>query len=209
MKNELGNTYGRLTVIEFAGAKGKNGKGGSLATWLCSCECGRTVVVNGHDLRRGNTTSCGCYKREQLLKANTTHGDSRRGNFSRLYRIYTNINTRCTNPNTKEFDSYGGKGVRNEFASYEDFRDWSYANGYRDQPEETPRAEMLSIDRIDPDKGYSPENCRWVSISFNSKRRNEDYWKNRKATRAEVGKDTRNDYGVKQSPHETPGAKEP
>lgn len=188
MKNELGNTYGRLTVIDFAGTKPTNHGKSSLAMWLCSCECGRTVVVNGHDLRRGNTTSCGCFKREQLLKANTKHGDSKKRNFSRLYRIWANINTRCTNPNHKEFSSYGGKGVKNEFKSYEAFKEWAYANGYKDQPEETPKAEMLSIDRIDPDKGYSPSNCRWISLSVNSKRRNADYWKKCKATRAEVDK---------------------
>lgn len=197
MKNELGNTYGRLTVIEFAGSKKVNHGKSSLATWLCSCECGRTVVVNGHDLRRGNTTSCGCYKREQLLKANTTHGDSKKRSHSRLYRIYANINTRCYNPNTKEFQSYGGKGVCNEFESYEHFKEWAYANGYYDQPANTPPAEMLSIDRIDPNKSYCPENCRWVSLSVNTKRRNKDYWSNRKATRAEVNNDTRNDYEVK------------
>lgn len=188
MKNELGNSYGRLTVIEFAGTKPTNHGKSSLAMWKCSCECGRTVVVNGHDLRRGNTTSCGCYKREQLEKANTTHGDSRRGSFTRLYRIYANINTRCTNPNTAEFNSYGGKGITNEFQSYESFKNWAYANGYYDQPENTPKAEMLSIDRIDPDKGYSPDNCQWVSIRVNTQRRNKDYFEKRRATRAEVDK---------------------
>ena len=189
MKNELGNTYGRLTVIDFAGTKPTNHGKSCLAMWKCSCECGGTVVVNGHDLRRGNTTSCGCFKREQLLKANTTHGDSKRRHFSRLYRIWANINTRCTNPNFNEFSSYGGKGIKNEFESYEAFKEWAYANGYYDQPEGTPKPEMLSIDRIDPSKGYSPDNCQWVSISVNAKRRNADYWSNKcKATRAEVDK---------------------
>ena len=186
MKNELGNTYGRLTVIGYAGTKPTNHGKSCLAMWLCSCECGGTVVVNGHDLRRGNTTSCGCFKREQLLKANTTHGDSKRRNFSRLYSIWANINTRCTNPNHKEFGSYGGKGVANEFESYEAFKEWAYANGYKDQSKGTPKAEMLSIDRINPNKGYSPSNCQWVSLSVNVKRSHHD--RKCKATRAEVDK---------------------
>lgn len=208
MINELGNTYGRLTVIEFAGSKPTNHGKSRLAMWKCACECGGVVIVNGHDLRRGNTTSCGCFKKEQLLKANTTHGDSKRGNFSRLYRIYANINTRCNNSNFAEFEHYGGKGVKNEFESYESFKDWAFANGYYEQGEDTPKAEMLSVDRIDTSKGYSPENCRWVSLSTNTQRRNKDYWGERKATRAEVKNDTRNDYGVRKSPHETPRAKE-
>lgn len=176
MINETGNKYGRLTVISKAKSKVTNGGNSRLAMWLCACECGTTVTVSGHDLRRGNTTSCGCARRENSLKAITKHGDCRRGNWARLYRIWANMNTRCTNPNTAEFSSYGGKGIRNEFESYEAFKEWAYANGYYDQPEGTPSAEMLSIDRIDPAKGYSPENCRWISISENSRRRNVDYW---------------------------------
>lgn len=187
MKNELGNSYGRLTVIDFAGTKPTNHGRSRLAMWKCSCECGSVVVVNGHDLRRGNTTSCGCLRRERLLQANTTHGDSGRNGVSRLYRIWANINTRCTNPKFAEFKDYGGKGVQNEFESYEDFKSWAYANGYQDQPDGTPKAEMLSIDRIDTSKGYSKENCQWVSLSVNAQRRNKAYWEQkRKATRAEV-----------------------
>lgn len=178
MKNELGNKYGRLTVVEFAGTKPTNHGKSRLAMWLCSCECGMTVVVNGHDLRRGNTNSCGCYARDKRLEANSKHGDSKRGGFARLYRIWANINTRCGNPNCKEYDSYGGKGVRNEFESYEAFKEWAYANGYYDQdPKVVPSREMLSIDRIDPSKGYSPTNCRWISLSENARLRNEEYWK--------------------------------
>lgn len=176
MKNELGNKYGRLTVIEFAGTKPTNHGKSCLAMWKCSCECGMITVVNGHDLRRGNTTSCGCYKREQIDKSHTTHGDSRRKGMSRLYRIYANINTRCTNPNTAEFNHYGGKGITNEFESYEAFKEWAFANGYYEQPKGTPNAEMLSIDRIDVNKGYSPDNCRWISLSENSTRANNDRW---------------------------------
>ena len=176
MINEIGNTYGRLTVVSKAKSKVTNGGKSRLAMWVCVCECGMTVTVSGHDLRRGNTQSCGCMRREHLLEANTTHGDSMRNRFARLYRIWANINTRCSNPNFAEFESYGGKGIKNEFESYPAFKEWAYANGYYDQPEDTPKREMLSIDRIDPSKGYSPENCRWISHGENAKRRNVDYW---------------------------------
>lgn len=190
MKNELGNTYGRLTVIKHAGSIPTNKGKSRLAVWLCSCECGMTTIVSGHNLRKGMTTSCGCYRREQLLKANTKHGDSPKGKpHARLYRIYYNIKTRCENPNFKEFEHYGGKGVRNRFESYAAFKEWAYSHGYYDQPEGTPAGDLLSIDRIDVNGPYSPENCRWISLSENTSRRNEDYWsRNRTATRTEGDK---------------------
>ena len=171
MINEIGNRYGRLTVVSKAPSKVTNGGASRLAMWVCVCDCGMTTTVSGHDLRRGNTTTCGCGRREALLKANTKHGDSKRRQFARLYRIWANINTRCTNPKNVEFNSYGGKGIRNEFESYEKFKEWAFANGYHEQPEGTPYGEMLSIDRIDANKSYNPENCRWISLSENVKRR--------------------------------------
>lgn len=197
MINELGNSYGRLTVIDYAGKK-RNGNS-HVATWLCSCECGTTVVVRGSDLRKGNTLSCGCLHKDRTRKANTVHGDTPKGKpHARLYRIWANMNTRCSNPNNAEYNSYGGKGVRNEFKDYPAFKDWAYRNGYHDQPEGTPKAELLSIDRIDPSKGYSPDNCRWVSLSENAKRRNVDYWSKKHGNPSgSPKKDTRNDYEVK------------
>lgn len=191
MINEIGNTYGRLTVVSKAPSKVTNGGKSRLAMWVCVCECGMTITTSGHDLRRGNTQSCGCMRRDHLLEANTTHGDALRNKFARLYRIWANINTRCTNQNFSEFSSYGGKGITNEFESYEAFKEWAYANGYKDQPEGTPKKEMLSIDRIDPDKGYSPENCRWISLSENAKRRNVDYWSKRHGNPSGSPKGTR------------------
>lgn len=210
MKNELGNQYGRLTVVSKAKSKVTNGGKSRLAMWLCICECGTTVTVSGHDLRRGNTSSCGCFRREQLAKANTVHGDSKRNQpNARLYRIWANMNTRCRNKNFSEFEHYGGKGIRVEFEDYSAFKRWAYQNGYHEQPEGTPAKDMLSIDRIDSNGNYSPENCRFISLSENSKRRNQEYWSEKcRATRAEVRKDTRNDYEVEQSSHETPRVKE-
>lgn len=204
MIDETGKRYGRLTVKEKAKSRVTNGGKSRLAMWLCVCDCGLSVTVSGHDLRRGNTTSCGCARRENLLQANTTHGDSPRGHMTRLYRIWANINTRCCNPHFAEFKHYGGKGIKNEFESYAQFKEWAYANGYREQPPGTPPGEKLSIDRVDTGKGYSPENCRWISLSENSSRRNRDYWSKRHGDPNGSRKDTCNDYGVKQSPHETP-----
>lgn len=90
-----------------------------------------------------------------------THGDSR----SRLYSIWRNIKTRCYNPNTHNYENYGGKGItlNKGWFDYNKFKEWAYSNGYEDN---------LTIDRVNNDKGYYPENCRWVDLKEQSRNRN-------------------------------------
>ena len=162
MRNEIGNKYGKLTVIEFHHLSKSNN-----AYWLCACDCGLTTVACGSYLRNGHTTSCGCTKREYF---NTKHGYSDR---ERLYGVWEQMRSRCNNPNNPRYESYGNAGIRvcDEWNDYGAFRKWAYENGYREAPDGTPKADRPSIDRIDPAKGYCPENCRWISVSENSKRR--------------------------------------
>jgi hypothetical protein len=150
-----GQTFHKLTVIERSGIA-RNGK----IKWLCRCDCGKEAIVVGTDLITGNTKSCGCYKNQMIRDRSFLHGQSRK----RIHNIWSNIDQRCNNSNNKSYRLYGAAGITlceswNEFIN---FLDWSTINGYQ---------ETLTIDRKDNSKGYSPDNCRWVSMESQQRNR--------------------------------------
>lgn len=160
----VGDKFGRLTVAEFVGIKNHKG------FWKCTCDCGLTVTVAGGNLRSGNTKSCGCLHRELVTrtgKQNTKHGESH-DHRTRLYTIWLGMRARCNRPTHHAYSLYGGKGVKvcEEWSEYPAFKEWAIANGYADN---------LSIDRIDPSKGYSPDNCQWLTPSENTARANKNH----------------------------------
>ena len=145
----VGYKVGKLTVIS------ENTDSNNGYYWNCLCECGNITVVSGANLRRkiSPTKSCGCIGK-RYDSVNTSHGLSK----SRINRIYHNMRARCTNKNHKYYYNYGGRGINicKEWNNFENFAEWAFANGYSDN---------LTIERIDVDLGYSPDNCVWIPVS--------------------------------------------
>lgn len=163
-----GQRFGRLTVVKKDGVA-KSGH----ALWLCKCDCGNTKVISSNQLRVG-TLSCGCLQRERaanFCRENGYRQSKKRESigigFDRLHRSYADMKKRCENPNSKNYPNYGGRGIKvcKEWKnSFDNFKKWSLENGYANQ---------LTLDRVDVNGNYEPNNCRWVSTKEqNNNRRN-------------------------------------
>jgi len=182
-----GERFGKLVVVSYVG-KDKNGK----ALWNCKCDCGKETIKSSSLLRNEMTKSCGCLRKEMIAIANKgkeTHGKSK----SHLYGIWHGMKERICCKTYKQYKDYGGRGIgicEEWRENFESFEKWALQNGYR---------KGLEIDRIDNEKGYYPQNCRWTikKVQANNRRSNRIIeYQGKKRTMKEWAEITRINYAT-------------
>ena len=152
MNSLIGQKFCRLTVVEYVlGSK-----------YRCVCDCGNEVTTYTYSLKHRLTRSCGCLRKEVVTKKATKHN----GSTEPLYHVLNSMHQRCENPKNRNYVWYGARGVTVcdewSLSNYALFREWAESTGYKPG---------LTIDRIDPEGVYTPNNCRWITIQEQQRNR--------------------------------------
>jgi hypothetical protein len=161
MSDLTGKKFGRYTVKQFIGLVGNKPHN----HWECICDCGNIRQVSGGNLKSGLSKSCGCLQKEKASIANTKHGSSQKK--SKEYTAWTGMRKRCNAQYCEDYKDYGARGITV-------CERWdSFANFHADMGD-CPTG--YSLDRIDVNKGYSPENCRWADAKTQARNKTNTRW---------------------------------
>lgn len=148
--DHTGKRFGYLVALRKESRDSKHGK---VAYWYCRCDCGNEKWISANNLTRGNCISCGCKQEEHLNhKINPLKRDN-----PRIYRIWSGMKIRCFCKNSSRYADYGGRGITicDEWMVFDNFCLWALSNGYEDG---------LTIERLNNDKSYCPDNCTWIKL---------------------------------------------